>query len=219
MGRGQKNGKTTATVLFPGSNPDAGTQADYAVYYGETWAESSLDKLQFKKAESWKHTESSFSPLKEAILKLPLKKAKNKEIYILALDTSDDGKTNYNRFIFSENRSADPKDVTVNANEWGAIPVEADGESAGFWFKLKMDPGLEKASIYRTAVTSALIEGPDGFEEELLSEFGFFQFRMIQRHSKKSGLLEKSTKKSVHVLSVGQLMCLCILKKNTSRIC
>ncbi|MBX9975257.1 alkaline phosphatase family protein [Cytobacillus firmus] len=170
----KKNGKTTATVLFPGSNPDAGTQADYAVYYGETWAESSLDNLQFKKAESWKHTESSFSPLKEAILKLPLKKAKNKEIYILALDTSDDGKTNYNRFIFSENRSADPKDVIVNANEWGAIPVEADGESAGFWFKLKIDPGLEKASIYRTAVTSALIEGPDGFEEELLSEFGFF---------------------------------------------
>lgn len=170
----KKNGKTTATVLFPGSNPDAGEQADYAVYYGETWAESSLDKLQFKKTESWKHTENSFSPAKEAILKLPLKKAQNKEIYILALDTSDDGKTSYNRFIFSENRSADSEDVMVNANEWGSIPVEADGESAGFWFKLKTDTSLEKASIYRTAVTSALIEGPEGFEEELLSEFGFF---------------------------------------------
>ncbi|UQX53170.1 hypothetical protein M5V91_20150 [Cytobacillus pseudoceanisediminis] len=152
-------------------------------------------------------------------MKLPLKKAKNKEIYILALDTSDDGKTNYNRFIFSENRSADPKDVIVNANEWGSIPVEADGESAGFWFKLKIDPGLEKASIYRTAVTSALIEGPDGFEEELLSKFGFFPVQDDTKAFEKSGLLEKSTKKSVHVLSAGQLMCLFILKKNTSRIC
>ncbi|MCM3706218.1 alkaline phosphatase family protein [Cytobacillus firmus] len=170
----KKNGKTTATVLFPGSNPDAGEQADYAVYYGETWAESSLDTLQFKKTESWKHTEKSFSPVKEAIVKLPLKKAKNKEIYILAIDTSDDGKTNYNRFIFSENRSADSEDVIVNADEWGSIPVEADGESAGFWFKLRTDASLEEAKMYRTAVTSALIEGPEGFEEELLSEYGFF---------------------------------------------
>jgi predicted AlkP superfamily pyrophosphatase or phosphodiesterase len=170
----KRNGKTTATVLFPGSNPDAGEQADYAVYYGETWAESSLDKLQFKNTESWKQTENSFSPAKEAVVKVPLKKAKNIEIYILALDTSDDGKTSYNRFIFSENRLADSEDVIVNANEWGSIPVEADGESAGFWFKLKTGNSLEKASIYRTAVTSALIEGPEGFEEELLSEFGFF---------------------------------------------
>lgn len=170
----KKNGKTTATVLFPGSNPDAGGQADYAVYYGETWAESSLDKLQFKETEEWKHTEASFSPIKEAIVKLPLKKAKNREIYILALDTSDDGEINYNRFIFSENRSKDSEDIMVNANEWGAIPVEAGGESAGFWFKLKTDASLENASIYRTAVTSALIKGPKGFEKDLISEFGFF---------------------------------------------
>lgn len=105
----KKNGKTTATLLFPGSNPDAGEQADYAVYYGETWAESSLDKLQFKKTESWEHTENSFSPAKEAAVKLPLKKAKNKEIYILALDTSDDGKTGYNRFIFRKTVRQTPK--------------------------------------------------------------------------------------------------------------
>ncbi|PWW20553.1 type I phosphodiesterase/nucleotide pyrophosphatase [Cytobacillus oceanisediminis] len=170
----KKNGKTTATVLFPGSNPDAGSQADYAVYYGETWAESSLNKLNFKAADGGKHTEKSFSPLKEAKMKLPLQKAKNREINILAMDTTDDGKTNYDRFIFSDNRSAAQDDSVAQVNEWGSFPVEVDRKSAGFWFKLKTDPTLEKASIYRTSVTSGLIKGPDGFKEEIISEFGFF---------------------------------------------
>ncbi|MBT2688880.1 alkaline phosphatase family protein [Bacillus sp. ISL-47] len=170
----KKNGKTTATVLFPGSNPNAGSQADYAVYYGETWAESSLDKLNFIITDGGKHTEKSFSPIKEAKMKLSLQKAKNREINILAMDTTDDGKTNYDRFILSHNRSASQDDSAVKANEWGSFPVKVDRKSAGFWFKLKADPALEKASIYRTAVTSALIKGPAGFKEEISSEYGFF---------------------------------------------
>ncbi|GLB61082.1 alkaline phosphatase family protein [Cytobacillus sp. NCCP-133] len=184
----KKNGKTTATVLFPGSNPDAGSQADYAVYYGETWAESSKEKLNFKSAKGFHHPKRSFSPIKEATLKLPLKEAKSQEIYIFAMDTSDDGKTNYDQFIFSNNRSSESADSIVKANEWGAFPVKVEDDSAGFWFKVKADPALQKAGIYRTAITSGLIEGPPGFEEEIISEFGFFPVQDDTRAFKKGWL-------------------------------
>ncbi|WP_026582626.1 alkaline phosphatase family protein [Bacillus sp. J33] len=170
----KKSGKKTATVLFPGSNPDAGSQADYAVYYGETWAESSMEKLDFKEAESRKYSEKSFSPIKEAVLKLPLKNAKNNKVYILAIDTTNDGKTNYDRFIISNNRPFVSAGSGAKENEWSSFPVEVEGESAGFWYKVKADPALKKASFYRTAITSGLIKGPEGFEKEIVSKFGFF---------------------------------------------
>src|SRR5690606_33890333 len=50
----RKAGKTTATVLFPGSNPDYGNEADYAVYYGDTWADSDFITLDFKSEGSFK---------------------------------------------------------------------------------------------------------------------------------------------------------------------
>ncbi len=43
----REQGKTTATVLFPGSNPTEGNQATYAVYYGTTWNGSALEDLKF----------------------------------------------------------------------------------------------------------------------------------------------------------------------------
>ncbi|QGS68068.1 hypothetical protein CV093_03685 [Oceanobacillus sp. 143] len=78
----RKQGKTTATVLFPGSNPEEGNQATYAIYNGKTWAESDLNNLTFKEAVEWKQLPKSYSPAKESTLSLKLgKSAGQKSIY------------------------------------------------------------------------------------------------------------------------------------------
>ncbi|MCP3760885.1 alkaline phosphatase family protein [Domibacillus sp. A3M-37] len=173
-----RQGKTTATVAFPGANPYTKNQAaDYSVFYGDTWATSSLEQLSFEEASNWIGIPKSFSALKEAILPLKLKNAKNRTLYVLAADTTDDQKTNYDQFILSENKQVDEWDGRAKSNEWGAVPLTIDGgEQAGFSFKVKRETTdlTEPVPFFKTAVTSGLLSGPDGFEQAITDQFGFF---------------------------------------------
>ncbi|MBS4205616.1 alkaline phosphatase family protein [Lederbergia citrea] len=169
-----KQGKTSATVLFPGSNPEEGNEATYSVYYGNTWAESALESLTFKRAESWSRLPKSYSPVKEATMAIKLKNDSNLKVHILAVDTSDNGKRDYDTYYFSTNKNTASAEI-VKKNEWGSITMDLkDHPNIGFWFKLKETNGdLLHAELYRTAVTSAAIHGPSGFEEDISSRFGF----------------------------------------------
>ncbi|VEF49643.1 type I phosphodiesterase/nucleotide pyrophosphatase [Bacillus freudenreichii] len=147
--KAREDGKTTATVLFPGSNPKYGNQADYAVYYGKTWTESALVPLEFKGKKA----------------KFPL--FKNRNVYIRAADS--------NTFYYSFDPAM--KDaVKAGLNEWGSLSYQTkSGDLVGFSFKLKSSkPDLSDARLYRTAVTSANIAGPSGFKKDINEKFGFF---------------------------------------------
>ena len=170
----KKQGKSTATVLFPGSNPEEGNQATYAIYYGTTWAESSFDKLTFKKAVNWTHLPESYSPVKEASLSLKLEKSPNQTIYVLATDSTDNGVTDYDTFYFYTDKTSTVPEA-VHPDEWGSISVPTNEDSlAGFSFKLKdADPSLTNVKLYRTAVTSAVLYGPQEFKDNIEREFGY----------------------------------------------
>nr|WP_186672864.1 alkaline phosphatase family protein [Sporosarcina sp. BP05] len=170
----REQGKTTATVLFPGSNPMEGNKATYAVYYGTTWADSALDKLKFKLPTEWTELPKSFSPVKEATLTLKLKETVDQEIYILALDSTDNKKTDYDTFYFYTKKNGLLID-TISENDWGSIsfPINTN-HLAGLSFKLKdVDPTLKDVKLYRTAVTSAVLHGPEQFQKNIASKFGF----------------------------------------------
>ena len=171
----RKQGKTTATVLFPGSNPMDGNEATYSVYYGKTWAGSSVEKLKFKKANGWENAPDSHSPLQEAAFALKLSGARNIVVHVLAADTKDDKKKEYDAFYFSVDKKADP-DKAVQKNDWGSVTLNTDGKLlAGFHFKwTKTSNNLSDMELYRTAVTSAVIKGPEGFAETIQKKFGFF---------------------------------------------
>ena len=143
----RQQGKTTAAVAFPGANPDDGNKADYSIYYGETWSPSSLESLVFKAATDWVDTPESFSPLKETDIPLKIEKEKNKVIHLLALDTKDDKKQEYDTFVLSEDKKVSETDVMIEGNKWGSLSLQVnDSETAGFSFKLKADkPDLKKA--------------------------------------------------------------------------
>ena len=173
----KKQGKTTATVAFPGANPKEGKQGDYSIYFGETWSPSRLETLTFHTTTAWSQTPTSFSALKEAEFTIKMKKERNRRIYVLAIDSTNDQQQNYDTFVFSEDQKVDLDDFIVKDNQWGVLSLELkDQQSAGFWFKMK---GENKdlnhpVNLYRTAVTSSLISGPKGFANEIDKKFGFY---------------------------------------------
>jgi len=173
----RKQGKTTATVAFPGANPKEEKQGDYSIYFGETWSPSRLETLTFHTTTAWSQTPTSYSAIKEAEFSIKMKKERNRRIYVLAIDTTNDQQQNYDTFVFSEDRKVDNTDFIVKGNQWGALSFELkDQQSAGFWFKMKGDNEelSHPVKLYRTAVTSSLISGPKGFAEEIDKKFGFY---------------------------------------------
>ncbi len=170
--KARKHGKTTATVAFAGANPAAEKQADYSVYYGETWAPSNLESLRFTKASGWKGAPESELPLKESQFRISIEGKRDHVVHILAVGTADD----YTTFIFSEDKQVDKDDEIVGRKEWGALPLEIEkGKNGGFWFKMKQaDKELKDVQLYRTDVTSAVYDGPEGFANTITNRFGFF---------------------------------------------
>ncbi|MBM7694188.1 putative AlkP superfamily phosphohydrolase/phosphomutase [Peribacillus deserti] len=173
----RKQGKTTATIAFPGANPKDGKQGDYSIFYGETWSPASQKSLKFNQASDWNNVPKSFSPLKESDLSIKVEKGKNHMIHILALDSTNDHKQNYESYIISEDKQVDAGDSFTKGKKWGSLVLKVtDSKTAGFWFKIRSNNTdlTDSIPMYRTAVTSGLIEGPKGFAHEIKSRFGFF---------------------------------------------
>lgn len=173
----RKQGKTTATIAFPGANPKEGQQGDYSIYSGETWSPSNLEPLTYKISSGWVHSPKSFSLSKESKFSIKMENESNRLIHILAIDSTDDQQQNYDTFILSEDKKVHSNDSIVKGKQWGSLPLHIkDYQAAGFWFKIKTNnPDLtDSVQLYRTSVTSSLISGPKGFSDEIEKEFGFY---------------------------------------------
>ncbi|SFA72903.1 MULTISPECIES: nucleotide pyrophosphatase/phosphodiesterase family protein [unclassified Bacillus (in: firmicutes)] len=172
----RKSGKTTATIIFPGANPKTGEQADYTIFYGDTWAQSKLEELNFIPAQGWEFEETSYSEPQEAKFNIDLEKMDETSYHMLAIDSTDDHRLNYDSFVLSTDKVVDETDAKISGNMWGSMPVKVkDGEYAGYYFKLKSSgESLSQIKMYRTAVTSGSIQGPRGFSEDIHKKFGFF---------------------------------------------
>jgi predicted AlkP superfamily pyrophosphatase or phosphodiesterase len=171
----KKQGKTTATVAFTGTNPDADQQGDYTVYPGGTLAESQLVELTFQKAKGWKGLPKSYSPLKEAAFTIAIKKEGSRKFHIVAFDSSNDGKTDYDSFILSEDKVIDGQDTSVNGDEWGHLSLAIPKQTlAGFAFKLKSTNLDKPVKLYHTDVTAGFVDGPAGFADTIESTYGYF---------------------------------------------
>jgi predicted AlkP superfamily phosphohydrolase/phosphomutase len=173
----KKQGKTTATVAFAGANPKTGKQGDYTVYYGDTWSPSKEEKLRFTQAVHWKNTPHSYSPLKESSFLIKVKDGKDQTLHVLAYDSSNDHRENYNQFILSENKELKEDTKGVKSDAWGSHSLTVqENQVAGFWFRFASgDPDLQnETKLYRTAVTSGEIDGPEGFRQTIREKFGVF---------------------------------------------
>ncbi|WP_409299725.1 alkaline phosphatase family protein [Peribacillus sp. SCS-155] len=172
----RKQGKKTATVAFAGANPKVGKQADYSIYYGETWTNSAIESLTFKRALSWKGVRNHYGELKEAYFRIHAQNAKDHIIHVLAMDVKDDNQLNYNKFVISEDKTVDENDSIIHGKEWSSFTLKVkEGKSAGFWYKFKsLPPTLKDVKLYRTGISSGIIDGPGNFSQTIKDKFGFF---------------------------------------------
>ena len=166
----RNQGKVTATVSFPNSNPDNASPATYAVYSGGTLANSKLHNLKFSEVDDERVEQISAGSIKveEAVISLNIKKSPAKQLYILR---TDDKELKY--YI-----SMDRKDMgeEVSPNDWIAVALNLhDFDSAGFYMKLKGNPeNKEELQLFQGTVMGGLYRGPGQFADEIQSEFGFY---------------------------------------------
>ncbi|PIC64550.1 hypothetical protein CSV79_06225 [Sporosarcina sp. P13] len=166
----RNQGKVTATVAFPDSNPDNASAATYAVYSGGTLADAKLHDLKFTSIDDQRiETLSSGGVgVKEAVIALNIKNIPSKELYVLVTDEKEPA-------IYL---STDKKELgqQVSTKDWIAVDLDLpDTESTGFYVKLKGDvDNLETLKLFQGTVMGSIYKGPDGFAETISSEFGFY---------------------------------------------
>lgn len=164
-------GKTTATVAFPGSNPENASAATYAVYSGGTLAQSKLHSLSFHQIDDdrLQQLPDDHQFAYEAAFSLDLKDQPAMELYAVTVDQGD--KSDATVYL-----SADQSElgIPLSSDGWTAVPLELpDMDAAGFYVKLKADSAGEM-QLFQGTVMGSNFKGPDGFAEQLASEFGFY---------------------------------------------
>ncbi|WP_313237766.1 alkaline phosphatase family protein [Sporosarcina ureae] len=166
----RNQGKITATVSFPDSNPDNASAATYAVYSGGTLADSKLHNLKFSVVDDERVEQINAGSVKveEAVISLDIKKSPAKQLYILRTDEKEP------KYYISMDR----KDMgeEVSPNNWIAVVLNLHNfDSAGFYVKLKRSPeNNEELQLFQGTVMGGLYRGPGKFAEEIQSKFGFY---------------------------------------------
>ncbi|WP_153731697.1 alkaline phosphatase family protein [Sporosarcina obsidiansis] len=166
----ENQGKVTATVAFPESNPDNASAATYAVYSGGTLAESKLHDLEFSPIDDERVDELSSGHLavQEAVVSLHIKNAPSQELYVLVTDENEPA-------IYL---STDQKKVgqQVEWKDWQAVSLDVPSmDSTGFYVKFKGNPqNLDELQLFQGTVMGGIYRGPENFTDEIYSEFGFY---------------------------------------------
>lgn len=163
-------GKVTATVAFPDSNPENSSAATYAVYSGGTLAKSRMHKLKFSAVDDERTKQLSAKSLdvEEAVISLDIKDAPSQKLYVL-------------RTVEKEPRiyiSLDQTNIGEKMPADGWVPIVLDLPSldaAGFYVKLKGDiKEKEELQLFQGTIMGSLYEGPENFAEQIESKFGFY---------------------------------------------
>lgn len=165
-------GLRTATVFWPGASvnfPDK--LADYTVAYGASDAYSAQHVLSFAPASGWENAPPSFSPLKEASLRITKREALLAEVHILAVDTSDDQTENYDLFILDLDKRIGEESARLTEGKWAPLLV-SDRLWSGAYFKIT-DPDMAHFTIFQSRVNYNRAR-PVELLREINRRFGFF---------------------------------------------
>lgn len=168
-----------------------------------------LAELTFGPATEWAGAPTSFSDPQEAVFTVDTTDASlnpERTIYVLAVDSTDDGATNYDEILVANARDAATA-TPVAAGSWGSVPLELSGPLAGasasLSFKvLDLAPDLSALSLYfapvsRLAASWAGCDGVDacltdgGFVESVNQRLGPAQVR--DDAAFQGGLIDETT--------------------------
>ena len=178
-----RQGLKTAALFWVGAQPDFPDQlADYTVAYGKCEVYSALHELSFALASGWKNAPPSFSPPLESVLDvLGRYDARVARLYVLAVDSTDDGQANYDVLILDDNKEIEPPDSPQSAylrlGEWAPLEISSRIHS-GAYFKLKaitttVGTAPLQALVFRSRVCYNQASPPQ-LLRDVNQRFGFF---------------------------------------------
>lgn len=166
----KNQGKVTATVAFPDSNPENASAATYAVYSGGTLAESALHDLEFSsiKDDRVRQLVSKSIEVEEAVVTLDIEDYPTQQLFVL-------------RTVEKEPKlyiSADPNKIgeEISVDDWNAVVLDIPYfDSSGLYIMLKGDISKKDGlQLFQGTVMGGIYRGPEGFAEKIESEFGFY---------------------------------------------
>ncbi len=119
-----------------------------------------LAALEFAPAAGWASAPQSFSEAQEAVFTIKTTSEDvnpERTFNVLAIDSTDDGATNYDQVIVAADKGAELA-AAVEPGGWGEATVSLGGDlagaTAGFTYKvLEIAPDLNKVSLYVTPVS------------------------------------------------------------------
>ncbi len=135
-------GVRAATVGFaPGMLDAPAYRADLSVSAGTALAPAAQHVLKFAEAKDWKNLPASFSPPREArLLVAQGKEPAPAELFALAIDTTNDGKENYDTWLLCHRKVVDDSAVRLRVNEWATVVVDAMLQTAVAFKVTNADP-------------------------------------------------------------------------------
>lgn len=167
-------GLVTAAIFFIGASLDHPLQtADYTLGYGARDAYSRQEVVRLNPLnEPWKgQIPASFSPPYEGSFQI----AEVARVHLYALDSQDDGLSNYDTVLLNSTRLAEPATLRLHAGQWGSL-VLLPKQTAGADFLIQ-DIGWVEDSLQVTLFHSQVAHNtgaPRAFLEAVNREFGFF---------------------------------------------
>lgn len=153
---------------WPGAGP---TLADAGVMPGERLVESMVHQPTLAPAQPWEAAPPSFSPRLEARLPLPRPVAGVEALWLLAVDTLNDGVVAYDQYWLAPTRKVGPESARLDAREpgWATLPV---GEQTAVDLLL-LDGDAAGLLLYQSqAVTTQAWPAP--LAARLRAEVGFY---------------------------------------------
>jgi predicted AlkP superfamily phosphohydrolase/phosphomutase len=167
-----QQGKSTAVLFWPGATPEMPEQlADYTVGYGIRDAYSDVDTVYLYTANPWENAPESFSPAQENQVIITGDNRVKWVVYILGVDSSDDGVDQPDRFILSTDRSVDESDPAVPVGEFAPLQLDAaTGQGVDLLITHQDGTALTvfESRVYH--ITAA----PADFQQALIDQFKFF---------------------------------------------
>jgi predicted AlkP superfamily phosphohydrolase/phosphomutase len=166
-----RSGARTALIGYPPGMLDLPAErADWMVTPGAAVAPSAQHVLKFSDAKDWGNAPSSFSSMKEAhTVIVPGGAAPGLDLWVLAVDSTDDHLENYDTWFLSRSKKLDASAARLRLNEWVVLTIDPLLQTSAA-FKVT-DAASAHFAIYQTPVMVNQL-APLEFAREITRQFG-----------------------------------------------
>ena len=166
-----RQARRTAVLFWPGTSVDApATLADYTVTGGAVDAASAQHEVTFTQALTWTGAPPSFSPLREGSFAITKGGGTLARVYVLAVDTTDDGQARYDTFILDRDRQVDSQSARLRAGETAPLVIDERLTSGAFFTLTRA--GADRVTLFQSRVAYNRAQ-PNELVRELNRRFGF----------------------------------------------